>query len=95
MRLEVNNTSDVRVEVLQVHLSFSNIPLNTKIDVAPLTRSGAEWTLANWPQKNELPTIQATIICAMPTGEREVYRVAPEFTVEEMYSRETVLDDLL
>ncbi len=95
MRLEVNNTSDVRIEVMQLHLSFSSVPLDIKMAVSPLTRLGSDWTVASWPQKNELPAILATVICGLPTGERETYRVIPEFTVDEMYSRDTILDDLL
>jgi hypothetical protein len=95
LRLKISNTSDVRVEILQVQLSFSDTPLNTNVSVAPFAGSTIEWTIADWPQKSDLQNLQAAVLCAVPSGEREVFRITPEFTVEEMYSRETILDDLL
>ena len=94
MRLEATNTNDVRVEIVQVYLPSLNVRISTSLRVAPFKRTGIEWTLANWPQRKDLATIEATITYLMPTGERQTHRLVPEFTVDEMYSRETILDDL-
>jgi hypothetical protein len=95
MKLEATNASDVRVEIVQVNLTFMNVRISTSLSVAPLKRGSIDLTLTNWPQRKDLATMEATITYAMPTGDRQIHSLVPELTVEEMYSRETILDDLL
>jgi hypothetical protein len=93
--LDVSNTSEVRIEIVQIQLSFVDSPLDTHVSVGPLARVSTQWTVSNWPRQADLPNVKATVVCSLPTGEREFFNVLPEFNVEEMYSRGTVLDDLL
>ena len=95
VRLEVTNASDVRIEIVQLYLYPLNVRIGTSVNVRPFKRAGIEWTLLNWPQRKDLASLEATMTYAMPTGERQSHRVVPEFAVDEMYSRETILDDLL
>ena len=50
MRLEIINTSEVRIEIIQVQLSLPQITIDSTMTVAPLQRSAAEWSIAVWPQ---------------------------------------------
>ncbi len=95
LELVVTNPTDVRIQVVQLRLSCPNTRIDMALMVGPLKQARFEQALTNWPQRKELATIEATTVFVLPTGERQSQRVVPDFTVEEMYSRDTMLDDLL
>ena len=94
IQLEVKNTSQVRIEIVDVRLPFATAPLSCSLSARPLTRVVGDWTVNNWPQKSEVAGLLATVVFELPTGERESHGIVPELTVDEMYSRDTILDDL-
>jgi len=95
VRLDVTNTSEVRIEIVELRLPFVSSPIEAHVNVGALSRSSVQWTVINWPHKTDLPSMQATVVCALPNGEREFISVIPDLAVEEMYSRDPILDDLL
>ncbi len=95
IQLEVKNTSQVRIEIVDVQLPFAPVLLSCLLSAKPLSRVVGSWTVSNWPQKSELAGLLATVVFELPTGERESHRIFPVLTVDEMYTRDTILDDLL
>ena len=94
LRLEVSNTNKVAVEVIEITLTAMNLQIETNISLGPLKKEAAEWSVARWPEKKLLSTIKAKMTYVLPNGERKTTEVIPTLTAEEMYSRNTTLDDL-
>jgi hypothetical protein len=61
----------------------------------PFKQASEEWSVSTWPQKKDLPNLMASVTYVLPAGERQTVQATPVLTAEEMYSRETILDDLL
>ena len=95
LELVVKNPTDVHIQVVQLCLPSVNTRIDMSLTVGPLKQARFEHALANWPQRKELATMEATMVFVLPTGERQSQRLVPDFSVEEMYSRDTILDDLL
>jgi hypothetical protein len=95
IRIEVDNASAVRVELLEVRFSHVNELLTPNWIINPMQQASREWSVAKWPDKNMLGDLRAAVNYSMPNGERTELAVKPELNVEEMYSREDVLGDLL
>ena len=61
------------------------------LKLKPFKRDSAEWSLSTWPEKKDLPDLKANVTYVLPAGERQTVQATPVLTVEEMYSRDTIL----
>lgn len=95
LNLEVTNTSDVAIEVVRLSLVTMNLHIDMSTKLRPFKKSTEEWSISSWPRKNDLPTLKAIVSYLLPTGELHTVETAPVLTTDEMYSRETNLEDLL
>lgn len=93
--LDVTNASDVPIEIVQLNILTVNIHIDMNLRLKPFKRASAEWSLSTWPEKKDLPDLKANVTYVLPAGERQTVQATPVLTVEEMYSRDTILDDLL
>lgn len=94
LRMEVFNTSDLGIEIVQLALLPMNLQIDTNLKLGPFRKDTEEWSVTTWPQKKDLASVKAVLTYVLPTGERQTVEVIPVLTTDEMYSRETILDDL-
>jgi hypothetical protein len=95
INIEVDNASTVRVQLVEIGFSHVEDRLIPNWTVNPMQRTSREWSVASWPEKKAISEMRAVVTYAMPNGERSQIIVRPELQVEEMYTREDVLADLL
>ena len=95
LTLEVTNASDVPIEIVQLNLLTLNLHIEMNLKLKPFKQASEEWSVSTWPEKKDLPTLMASVTYVLPAGERQTVQATPVLTTEEMYSRETILDDLL
>jgi hypothetical protein len=95
LTLEVTNASDVPIEIVQLNLLTLNLQIEMNLKLKPFKQAAEEWSVSTWPQKKDLPNLMASVTYVLPAGERQTVQATPVLTAEEMYSRETILDDLL
>ena len=95
IKIEIDNASTVQVQLVEISLSNMEEPLLPNWSLNPMQRANREWSVAAWPAKRTISEMSALVTYAMPNGERTQIVVKPDLHVEEMYSREDVLGDLL
>jgi hypothetical protein len=95
LAMEVTNASDVPIEIVQLNLLTLNLQIEMNLKLKPFKKISEEWSVSTWPQKKALPNLKASVTYVLPAGERQTVEATPVLTTEEMYSRETILDDLL
>jgi hypothetical protein len=95
VRLNVINTSEIQVEVVQLVIPALGAPFSISLKVAPFKDGDVQLPVAKWPAAKELHDIEAVVTYVLPTGDRQTARTVASLTAEEMYKRDTTLDDLL
>lgn len=92
--LEILNTSQVRINLLEMEIPSLSFKVPLRFEVPPLNKRVSEIPVTYWPTTSESQSVEAIIVYSLPTGERKTVRIKPELIVEEMYQQEDILSDL-
>lgn len=96
-RLQVTNLSDLPLTISRITLHFADSTSHVhelKVTINPRDNNGISVTLDPWPTEAEYEKATAQAAICLPAGQQFNIPIKLDLTVEELYRRDNILEDL-